>query len=193
MRNNCADPVRSWLPGHRFAWLLAYLAVAGLSACATLRGEKDPSAPSADQQRMLDDSSKYIAAWNAHDVSSVASTFLPDGYLSSPATEGQARGEAIARYAAGTFAGFPDFKVEIVNRWPIGRHAIADEWVIRGTWTRFFPGGPLAGVTPSGKAFVVHGASILEWQDGQLKRDDAYFDQLSLLTQIGALNLPGGK
>ncbi len=193
MRNDCADPIHSRLPGRRFARLLASVAVAGLSACAMLHTEKDPSAPSADQRQMFEDLSKYIAAWNAHDVSGVASTFLPDGYLSSPATEGQARGEAIARYAAGTFAGFPDIKVEIVNRWPIGNHAIADEWVIRGTWTRFFPGGPLAGVTPSGKAFVVRGASILEWQDDQLKRDDTYFDQLSLLTQIGALKPPGGK
>lgn len=193
MRRDCPDSMHAGVSRRRFTCLLAAAAVAGLSACGTLRGGNASSNLSAEQLQLFEDSSQYTAAWNAHDVGSVASTFLPDGYLSTPGTEGQARGEAIARYVAGTFTGFPDFKVEIVNRWPIGSHAVADEWVIRGTWTQYFPAGPLAGATPSGKAFVVHGASIREWQDDKLKREDVYYDRMSLLTQIGFLNPPAEK
>ena len=128
----------------------------------------------------------YVAAWNNHDAAGVAGAFTPDGFINSPATGGPARGEAIAQYAGGTFAGFPDFKLEIVNRQST-EHGYADEWVIRGSWSGTFPGGPLKGVAPSGKPFVVHGSSFLEYENGKLKSEVLYFDQMSLLAQIGAL------
>jgi predicted ester cyclase len=163
----------------------------GLLACAAPDAQRDAATAGA-QQRMLDEWTKYVAAWNNHDPAGVAGAFSPDGYIDSPVTGGPARGDAIAQYAGGTFAGFPDFKLEIVNRQPMGDHGYADEWVMKGSWSGTFPGGPLKGVPPSGKPFVVHGSSILEYQNGKLISENVYFDRLSLLGQIGALP-PGMK
>jgi hypothetical protein len=35
--------------------------------------------------------------------------------------------------------------------------------------------------------FTVPGASFYEWENGKIKKYDAYYDQISFLTQIGAI------
>jgi steroid delta-isomerase-like uncharacterized protein len=176
-----------FLTPSRVLGLLVTLPVAaGLLACATPEAGHGGSMSSAGQDQMNTAWTNYVAAWNNHDPAAIASAFLPDGYINSPVTGGPARGEAITQYAGGTFSGFPDFKLEIVNRQQTD-HGYADEWVMRGSWSGTFAGGPLKGVAPSGKPFVVYGSSFLEYENGKLKSENIYFDRMSLLAQIGAL------
>ena len=81
----------------------------------------------------------------------------------------------------------PDCRVEVVSVASVNDHVLAEQWVFKGTWTKPFPGGPLAGVQPSGKSFVLPGSSFIEIRDGKIVSDTVYFDNLSFLTQIGVI------
>ncbi len=155
-----------------------------LNACTTTRSS--PSAGADNKSAMMKTFEGYKAAWNRHDVSSIAAYFQPNGTYVDPGA-GRMSGPAFTSWLQGLFAGIPDFKVESVSANPVGDRMIASQWVIKGTWTQPFPSGPLAGVKPTGKSFAVPGASIYEWKDGKIVLETAYFDQLALLRQIGVI------
>lgn len=89
------------------------------------RGQTDGATTS--QERLLTHWPNNVVAWSNHDPAGIAGAFLPEGYLRSPATGRLARGEAIAQYAGGTCAAFPDFRLEIVQRNLIVDQAVIDE------------------------------------------------------------------
>lgn len=91
----------------------------------------------------------------------------------------------------GLFTAIPDFKVKVVSADPVDEDTLAEQWVITGTWTKPFPGGPLAGKKPTGKSFTVPGAEFQEWSDGTIESVNAYYDQMALLSQIGVIPPPG--
>jgi steroid delta-isomerase-like uncharacterized protein len=126
-------------------------------------------------------------AWNSHDAGAIAAAFHPSGVYSNPAAGSPLTGAAIAGYTQGLFTAIPDFKVDVVSVAPVNDHVLAEQWVIKGTWTKAFPGGPLAGVPPTGKSFAVPGAGFLDIKDGKIMSDTIYFDQMSFLTQIGVI------
>jgi len=165
--------------------LLATCLIA-LSACATAGGSS-----TADNSALMDSYQDYKAAWNRHDVSELVGYFGQDGTLNNPNAGGPVSGEALAGWLQATFAAIPDFKVQVLSASPIGNDRIADQWVIKGTWTKPFPGGPLAGAKPTGKSFAVPGAGFYEWEDGKIVSGTHYFDQMALLTQMGVIPPPG--
>lgn len=171
----------------RFAMYLVPLLAAGVflvNGCST-SGSSSPVA--ADSERaMMEAFRGYKAAWNRHDVAALTAYFEPNGTYIDPGA-GRLSGAALTSWLQSLFAGIPDFKVESLSANPAGNRAIASQWVITGTWTQPFPSGPLAGVKPTGKSFVVPGASFFEWKDGKIASEVAYFDQLALLTQIGVI------
>jgi len=132
----------------------------------------------------------YKAAWQRQDVAAIVDYYQPGATLDNPAAGGAVSGPALVAWLQGLFAAIPDFKVEVVSAYPLRDHRVADQWVIRGTWTKPFPGGPLAGAQPSGKSFRVPGSSFYEWKDGKIVSGVQYFDQMAFLTQIGVI---GGK
>lgn len=87
----------------------------------------------------------------------------------------------------GLFTGIPDFKVQTVSNDMVDESRMAEQWVISGTWTKPFPGGPLAARSLREKSFTVPGASLYEWENGKIKKYDAYYDQMPFLTQIGVI------
>ena len=66
----------------------------------------------------LDVANRYFAAWNRRDSSAVAAIFPEDGTYSDPTIPGAIHGGAIAEYAAGLFAAFPDLSFEILHAAP---------------------------------------------------------------------------
>ncbi len=163
--------------------LLLAGAMTAISA-ATNAGAEEP-------QRELAEWARYKAAWNAHDARGIASAFAPDASFKTPAQPQAVQGPAaIAEAVQPMLAAFPDLKLVVTsNTWTSPR-TMVERWTLTGTWTERFLSGPLIGVAPSGRPFMIEGASFYEWENGKIKRYENYYDRMSLLGQIGALGGP---
>jgi steroid delta-isomerase-like uncharacterized protein len=110
---------------------------------------------------------------------------VSDGYTyHAPGMEIQGR-NAIAGVFAMLRAAFPDWHEEIEDLIAEG-----DRVVFRVTG-RGTHRGDFQGVPPSGRAVTVAGTDIVRIEEGKLAEHWANFDQLGLMTQIGALPDPG--
>lgn len=79
------------------------------------------------------------------------------------------------------FTGFSDFNVELLHKSTIVKNAIFVHWRATGTHD-----GEFAGTAASGNKIKVNGLSRLQYDDdGKLQYEHLYFDQLSLMQQIG--------
>lgn len=129
----------------------------------------------------------YVAAWNRHDAGAVAAAFEPDGVRFGPHVEAGLRGSAqIRAHAQSVFSIYADFQVALERVAGGGADRLSKQIVISGRWTGRFPGGPLATRIPTGRAFAVRAAEILEYRHDRIATSWVYFDRLSLLAQIGA-------
>lgn len=81
----------------------------------------------------------------------------------------------------------PDVKMVNVSR-TIGTDQIVDELVISFTHTRAID-WMLPGVPPTGKKVEMAVAVIVGVKDGKITHEHIYWDQASVLVQIGLLNL----
>jgi len=158
----------------------------GLCAMLVWMASTTPGVADDDLMQAFND---YKATWNSHDVPALVAFYGENGTYSNPGT-GKLSGEALAQWVGGLFTAIPDFKVTVVSADPVDEDTLAEQWVITGTWTKPFPGGPLAGKKPSGKSFTVPGADFQEWKDGRIVSTSAYYDQMALLTQIGVIPPP---
>jgi steroid delta-isomerase-like uncharacterized protein len=121
------------------------------------------------------------AAWNAHDPDAVAAVFAEDAVLSEIGRPGEVRGRAAVRErAAMLLAAFPDFRLERLELVIDGaRHA--DRWVMTGTHS-----GPLFGLSPTGRAVRVEGATFTRLgTDGLVVEDVHLTDFAGLMAQLG--------
>lgn len=134
---------------------------------------------------------RYKAAWNAHDARGIAGAFTADASFKTPALPQAVHGpEAIAEAVQPMLAAFPDLKLAIVSNAWAGPNTMVERWTLSGTWTGRFLTGPLTGAVPSGRPFVIEGASFYEWENGKIRSYENYYDRLALLGQIGALAPP---
>ena len=81
---------------------------------------------------------------------------------------------------------FPDWHEEIEDL------IAEDDKVVFRVTGRGTHRGDFQGVPPSGRTVTVAGTDIVRVEDGKLAEHWANFDQLGLLSQIGALPGPGG-
>jgi hypothetical protein len=65
---------------------------------------------------------RYAEAWNRHDADAIGALFVEGGTYSNPDAGQGLTGQAIAGFAKGVFAAFPDVSFEIVSigdtEWP---------------------------------------------------------------------------
>ena len=80
---------------------------------------------------------------------------------------------------------FPDAHVEVTEFIEAGNRAFA-RWTFTGTNT-----GP-GDFPPTGKAVTVHGSTLTTYEDGKLAEELVYFDGLSMMAQLGIIELPEG-
>jgi carboxymethylenebutenolidase len=80
----------------------------------------------------------------------------------------------------------PDTEIELISR-TIGRDRIVDEMIFKCTHTVamdwFLPG-----VAPTGRRVEVPTVAIVEFRDGKVESEHIYWDQASVLVQIGLLD-----
>lgn len=127
----------------------------------------------------LDVAHSYFDAWNRRDPAAIVATFAEGGTYSDP-TVPALTGSALATHTGGLFAAFPDLSFEIVSAAQAGDHAVAAQWMMRGTNT-----GPLAGGPPTGSTVALPGADFITVDGDKIRAVQGYFDQKTFLEQLG--------
>jgi steroid delta-isomerase-like uncharacterized protein len=126
----------------------------------------------------------YFGAWNRHDAEAIIATFAEGGTYSDPSAGKGLEGNAIAAYAEGLWATFPDLSFEIISVGHMGADMVAAQWLMRGTNT-----GPLQNLPPTGRTVEVPGADFIVVQSDQLRSVQGYFDSKAVSDQLGLMVL----
>jgi len=98
--------------------------------------------------------------------------------------------DALRRFYADDFIPCmpPDTKLTPISR-TVGEDQLVDEMIFSFTHTREMP-WMLPGVAPTGCYVEVALVAIVRFRDGKLAHEHIYWDQASVLKQIGALTDP---
>lgn len=134
----------------------------------------------ADEKAMMDAIDKVVAGWNAHDISNLKSLSI-DNFIRT--ANGTIIANNIDEYEVfmNTFVtGFPDFAVKL-DKYDIKGNKMYIDWTCTGTHN-----GDFMGNAPTGKKITTHGFSVWSMdKDGQLTREDAFYDNLEVFNQLG--------
>ncbi|HEX4467084.1 MAG TPA: ester cyclase [Solirubrobacteraceae bacterium] len=127
---------------------------------------------------------EHMESENHHDFDTTIGTFSQPRYEIIP-TGDVFDGEAAVRaYFAETRTAFPDQRNELISL----RHAddaVIVEFDLLGTHL-----GPLRALPPTGKAFRVQVTAFFVFDAEKIVCERVYFDQLSLLRQLGLAHEP---
>ena len=138
-----------------------------------------PARSAMNPEQMLED---FAAAWSQRDVDKILSYYTDDCVYEDVALGRVMRGrEEIRTFIEELFRAVPDFRIEHREALVSGEGGAA-EWVISGTHTSDLPGLPA-----TGRRFSIRGASVLELQDGKIRRISDYWDTAAFLRQLGLL------
>jgi steroid delta-isomerase-like uncharacterized protein len=122
---------------------------------------------------------EHMESENIHDFDATLDTFAHPRYEIIPTGE-VFDGEAeVRRYFAETRAAFPDQRNELIALYH------SDDAVIVEFWLRGTHEGPLRGIDATGRAFECRTLSIFVFEGDRLVGERAYFDALTILTQLG--------
>ena len=141
--------------------------------CPTQVQSPDPVAPATEVAR------RYIEAWNSRSPAAIAEMFGDSGTYTDPVTSGPLTGAAIAQFAEGLFAAFPDLGFEITSNVETAAGVVL-EWIMTGTNT-----GSLRGLPPTGKVIAVPGIDVIRVSNGRIASLRGYFDRQTMLEQLG--------
>lgn len=82
---------------------------------------------------------------------------------------------------------FPDLTFSVDHQYTPDDTTSVIELTARGTHQ-----GELEGVAPTGRTVQLVACNVIEVADGKIRREREYFDTMSLLTQLGVVEHPGG-
>jgi carboxymethylenebutenolidase len=142
---------------------------------------------------------EMIAQWEEHigyefssrDVASTIATMVPDAYVNHiPVMTGGYGHEALRRFYQEDFISpMPaDTSIQLVAR-TLGQDRLVDEIIFSFTHTAEMP-WMLPGVPPTGRWVEVPLVVVVGFRDGKLAHERIYWDQASVLKQIGLLTDP---
>jgi predicted ester cyclase len=121
-----------------------------------------------------------LAAAQRGDMQALRDTLHPDyAYTASDGVEqpGADAGVAVAELYT---TAFPDVVIQEVRSWSPTPDVAIMEFRITGTHT-----GPLGDIPPTGRRVTGLVCNIVEVSDGRIRREHEFFDELSLLRQLG--------
>jgi len=124
-----------------------------------------------DRDEVLALSEKVLSAWNEQDVEKTVACYTEDCLYLDPNTRGHVQGrDALRRYLTRLF----------------------EKWTMHWTLREFHPFGAEKGgaflwhasLTPvaGGPTAEIDGMDLVQLEDGRLKRNEVYFDRMSLFT-----------
>jgi len=168
------------------AALAASLALA-LLPCACAPAASGPSQAEAENEIAVRTLLSMIGSGDATDV---AGFFHPDAVYDDYANQQQYRGlEEIAGYIAGGTRWATAVSMDVMSVRVSDSLAVA-EWVFTGIQDR-----PIRSFVPvvTRREVVLNGVTILEIEDGRIRRAADYTDALALALQLGGeVSMPGG-
>lgn len=116
----------------------------------------------------------YVQAWNRHDSTAFDTLLASDGVHEDLAQGFVGHGPAEVRaFMAELIKLEPDFEWRLTRIIAVG-HVLAAEWTWTATYTGESPRGPVVGRHLSGR-----GASIVDIEQGRIKRFTDYYDNAS--------------
>jgi carboxymethylenebutenolidase len=141
-----------------------------------------------------------VALWEAHcryefetrDVDATMATMVTEPYVNHiPTMTGGVGHDALKHFYATHFIGAnpPDFAMVPVSR-TVGTDRVVDEFVLRFTHTTEID-WMLPGVAPTGRPVEIPMIAIVQFQGDKLVHEHIYWDQASVLVQIGLLDPQG--
>jgi carboxymethylenebutenolidase len=142
---------------------------------------------------------EMIARWDEHisyefstrDVSSTIATMVEDAYVNHvPVMTGGYGHEALHRFYKEDFISpMPaDTSIQLVSR-TLGQDQLVDEIIFSFTHTEEMP-WMLPGVPPTHRRVDIPLVVVVGFRDGKLAHERIYWDQASVLKQIGLLTDP---
>ncbi|HEX9743595.1 MAG TPA: ester cyclase [Nitrospiraceae bacterium] len=145
---------------------------------------------SASQQAMLELFQRHVKAELDGDLETTMATMSEDPHLNNvPVLMGGVGSQGVRDFYRDHLVGKffpPDVKMVNVSR-TIGSDQIVDELVISFTHTTAID-WLLPGVPPTGKKVEMAVAVIVGFKNGKISHEHIYWDQASVLVQIGLLN-----
>jgi len=140
-----------------------------------------------------------ISLWQEHanhefvtqDVESTLSTMVDDAYVNHiPVMTGGLGKTALREFYSQRFIPCmpPDTTRTPVSR-TVGENQLVDEMIFSFTHTREMP-WMLPGIPPTHRRVEIALVAIVRFRDGQLAHEHIYWDQASVLKQIGLLTDP---
>jgi carboxymethylenebutenolidase len=141
-----------------------------------------------------------VSLWEAHtrhefetrDVDATMATMVAEPYVNHiPTMTGGVGHDSLKHFYATHFIGVnpPDMMLSPVSR-TVGADQIVDEFVLSFTHTTMVD-WMLPGVAPTGRAVTIPMVAIVRFQGDKLAHEHIYWDQASVLVQIGLLD-PNG-
>ena len=145
------------------------------------------------KQAMIDLFKTHVEAELAGDLDTTMTTMIGDPHLHNvPTMIGGVGYDGVRNFYRDHLVGKffpPDVKMTDVSR-TVDDHQIVDELVISFTHTTMID-WMLPGVAPTGKPVEVAFAVIVGFKDGKISHEHIYWDQASVLVQIGLLDPKG--
>lgn len=142
-------------------------------------------------------SEELIAKWDEHtryefqtrDVEATLATMVEDAYVNHiPVMTGGSGKVALRRFYSTDFIPVmpPDTSLTPISR-TVGKDQVVDEMIFAFTHTTEMP-WMLPGVAPTNRRVEIPLVAIVAFRDGQVAHEHIYWDQASVLKQIGLLD-----
>jgi len=143
------------------------------------------------------DKTSLIATWEKHldyefatrDAEATLTTMVEDAYVNHvPVLTGGVGKKELREFYGHHFIPHmpPDTKIALISR-TVGDDRIVDEMVFTFTHTIAMD-WMLPGIAPTGKRVEIPTVVIVNFRDGKLAHEHIYWDQASVLVQIGLLD-----
>jgi steroid delta-isomerase-like uncharacterized protein len=123
---------------------------------------------------------EYFDAWNRRDAAGIAALFVEGGTYHDTTIPQPVTGEAIAQYATGLWASFPDTSFEIVSIAQNADGLVAAEWRMHATNL-----GPFGGLPPTGRVLSLPGADFIRVEGDKIRSVQGYFDAGAVPAALG--------
>ena len=152
-----------------------------------LQLEGNPAAPEEFLRNLWEEHMRYEFA--THDTEETLATMVDDAYVNHiPVLTGGVGKDALREFYSKRFIPQmpPDTEVIPVSR-TIGTDQLVDEMIFKFTHTVRMD-WMLPGVAPTGKRVEIPLVAIVRFRDNKLAHEHIYWDQASLLVQLGLLD-----